>query len=482
MNAPARVLNLLHAARPEDVAPVLSLLSDADLAAGLADEHCDPELRSVRPDRDALCHALLGPRRKTDDLLGEPGAVQDTLRLAARAPYEALLRDGITPYGRPRADLNRQLSAALTAALGAEPWRWFGVLRLADTWPRSFTDLLDEAAGWASESEPPDGTMRFRLPGELFLPGVVLALAPPAVVADVLVHTGRRSEGMLQGLLRHPPYLPAYREYAFGPDGSDYARQSLCASTGKPLALAHELLDHGMGPRYTALIAAAHNDLALRLRVHRDPDSAANRWRTSSLAQTTPEQVHALLSGAETADELYGLLTALKPLLRRNTEAGALRVFAYRRLGELAGPEPVWSVELDLAGGLTLMVHSAVRASMAGGGLAPLIAAAEAKTPPGPPEPAPNQGPLTEWPVEDAVRSHLDGRLDRWRALLGSSDEGAESALGLGQWATGQWVRPAGRGIEDLRQDTKTPPPADGNTDTITATATATATAEEDAA
>jgi hypothetical protein len=475
VNAPARVLNLLHAARPEDVAPVLSLLSDAELAAGLACEHCDPELSTVPPDRDALRHTLLSPRRETEPLLDKPGAAQDAVRLAARAPYEVLLHGGITPYGRPRAELNRRLSAALATALGSDPWRWYGVLRLVDTWPRSLTDLLDQAAGWASESEMPEGVMRFRLPGQLFLPGVLLALAPPDVVTDVLRHTAPRSEGMLQGLLMHAPYHPAYLEYAFGPEGSDFARRSLCSNGDKPLAVAHELLDRDLGPEITEEIATAHDDLALRLRVYRSLDESADPWKTSRLGQSTPEQVHAVLAEAETAEELYWLLT----VLRRKTNAAVFRMIAYGRLAELAGPEPVWSLEMAAAGGLELLVHPAVRESMAGGGVAPLVAAAEAVNPPGPP-PTPPQDSLTEWPVEDAVRGRLDGRLDRWRALLGSSDEEAAAVLGLAQWATGQSVRPAGREREDLSQSTKTTPPTDENT--AAENTAAEYTAEEDAA
>ena len=466
MNAPARVLNLLHAARPEDVAPVLSLLSGTDLAAALASEHCDPKLRTVAADREALRHALLRLRDATEHLPTAPNAVRETVRLAARAPYQRVLPDGVTPYGRPQADLSRRLSGDLDAVLADDPRRWFGVMALVDKWSRSFADLLDEAAGWRTESQLPTVFARFRQRTELFLPGVLLAMAPAPVVADVLAYTGRRSDGLIEGLLKHAPYQPAYLDYAFGPDGTDYARQSLCAGTGKPLAVAHVLLDRGVGVSNTALITAAHADLALRLRVFRSSDSSDSPWQTSNLSLTTPEQFHALLSAAETPEGLLGLLMELRPLLRRNPASADLRLHAYRRLALMAGPEPVWSAELAYAGGLDAM-HPSVRASMAENDTPPLFAAADAVTPPAPPPAPPNQGSLTDWTLEEAVRTRLDGRLDRWRTILRSSDEASEapsaaanqSALAIVQWATDQSVRPAGRDIENLNK------PADTDTD-----------------
>ena len=472
MNAPARVLNLLHAARREDVAPVLSLFSDAELAAGLASEHCDPKLRAIAPDREALSNALLRLRQTPEDLPTKEGAIRETVRLAARAPYQPVLPGGITPYGRPRADLRRRLAAELAAALGDDAWRWYGVMALVDKWSRPFAALLDTAAGWSGESELPTVFTRFCLPTEVFLPGVLLAMAPPAVIPEVLVYSGLQAESMIEGLFRHAPYHPAYLDYAFGPHGSDYARQTLCASTGKPLTVAHELLDRGMGTQNTTLIAFAHDDLALRLRIHQGPDAADNPWQTSHLSQTKAEQVYALLSAAETAEDLFGLLTALRPVMRHKPAAGVLRLLAYDRLAQLAGPEPVWSLELELSGGLDLLFHPAVRASMATGSSAPLVAAAASIPLPGPPRPAPNQDSLTDWPLEDAVHSHLDGRLERWRTMLRSCEEASESPLGLVQWATGQSVRPAACDIEDLAQGRNQPPPV-ATTTTATATPTA---------
>ena len=457
MNAPARVLNLLHAARPEDVAPALSLLSNAELAAGLASEYCDPELRTVPPDRKALRRALLDPRPATEQLLTERGAAQDAVRLAARAPYQRVLPDGGTPHGRPQADLNRQLRARLAAVLGGEPLRWYGVLATLYGWEGSFAELLDLAASWGPAPERPTVRIRHGLRHELFLPGVLLAMAPPTMVAGVLAYDERGSSALIEGLFTHAPYHPGYLEHALGPDGSDFARQELCIGF-KPLSVAYELLERGLSTEDLTRLTHAQSDLALGLRIYRSVAVSDKPWRVSNLGQTKPEQIHALLASAGTAEDLLRLLTELRPVFQRTPGLAEQRLPAYLRLARLAGPEPVWSTELDFAGSLEIM-HEAVRESMATGDLAPLAAAADAVEVPGPPRPRPNQGSLTDWPLEEAVRSHLDGRKRHWRAVLRLAEDDSASLLDIVQRATGQSVRPAGPDIEDLKQDPKTPLP-----------------------
>ncbi|WP_194897354.1 hypothetical protein [Catenulispora pinisilvae] len=458
MNAPARVLNLLHAARPEDVAPVLSLLSKAELAAGLASDYCDPDLRAVPPNRKALRRALLDPRPATEHLLTERGAAEDAVRLAARAPYQRVLPEGVTPYGRPQADLNRQLRARLAAVLGDEPLRWYGVLARIYGWEGSFAELLDLAASWDPAPARPTLRIHHGLRRELFLPGVLLAMAPAAVIAGVLAYDEQGCRSLIGTLFTSAPYHPGYFEYAYGPVGSDFARESLCAGFAKPLSVAYGLLERGVSTEYLARITATHGDLALGLRIYHSLAVSERPWGVSNLGRTKPEEIHALLASAETAEDLLRRLTELRPVFQRERGLSEQRLPAYLRLARLAGPEPVWSTELDYAGSLEIM-HEAVRMSMATGDLAPLVAAADTVKDPGPPSPQPNQGSLTDWPLEDAVRSHLDGRKRRWRTVLRLAEDDSASLLDIVQRATGQSVRPAGPDIEDLKQDPKTPLP-----------------------
>ncbi|MBS2537151.1 hypothetical protein KGQ20_30780 [Catenulispora sp. NF23] len=454
MNAPARVLNLLHAARPEDVAPVLSLLSKSELAAGLASDYCDPDLRALPPDRKALRHALLNPRPATEHLLTEHGAAQDAVRLAARAPYQRVLPEGVTPYGRPQADLSRQLRARLAAVLGDEPLRWYGVLATLYGWERSLAELLDLAASRGPAPARPTVRIRHGLRQELFLPGVLLAMAPAAVIAGVLAYDEQGYTSLIEALFTSAPYHPGYFEHALGPAGSDFARERLCAGFAKPLSVAYELLERGVGTEDLTRLTATHGDLALRLRIYHSLAVSEKPWGVSNLGRTKPEQIHALLASATTAEDLLRLITELRPLFQRTPGLAELRLPAYLRLAQLAGPEPVWSAELDFAGSLELM-HEGVRASMATGDLAPLVTAADAVEPPGPPPPQPNQGSLTDWPLEDAVCRRLDGRKARWRAVLRLAEDDSASVLDIVQKATGRSVRPAGPDIEDLKQDPK---------------------------
>lgn len=461
MTGPARVLNLLHAAHPDDVPAVLHLLTDAEIAAGLASDLCDPELRSAA-DRAALLRALLDPRPAIAGLLTEQGRCQAAVRLACRKPFQRILPEGITPFGRPQADVNHLIHTRLAAALG-DDWRaWHGVLTRTDMWGASFEDLLAEAEVWGPL--PPDSQLAIhylRSPENLFLPGVLLAMAPPHVVESVLAYTGPRSQDLLEGLLKHAPYHPAYLEHVLGPDGTSRTRQCLAQNTSMPHAATHEFLDRTTDQGVPHLVARAHSDILLRLHavdVMASAPAADIPWSPSGIGQTTVKQIHALLTAAETAEEFVYLMRRFRPVLTRATDSGPeLRLLAYARLARMAGPEAVWAIELDYAHSLDAMLP-VVRDSMAANSAAPLYAAAAQIVPPGPPPLPPLQIPLAHWPVEDAVRAHLDHRPERWRALmeLAAADPApvVELVHRLGAESVRQTVRPAGRRIEDLNRTT----------------------------
>lgn len=96
------------------------------------------------------------------------------------------------------------------------------------------------------------------------------------------------------------------------------------------------------------------------------------------------------------------------------------RLRLYARLAELAGPEPVWAVELERVVVLDRMMP-AVRASMASGDTAPLVLAV-AQTPldaiPGPADDRWSRTSDGRTP-EEIARAAFDGRPDRWLALAG---------------------------------------------------------------
>jgi hypothetical protein len=97
------------------------------------------------------------------------------------------------------------------------------------------------------------------------------------------------------------------------------------------------------------------------------------------------------------------------------------RVRLYARVAELAGPEPVWAIELERVGALDRMMP-AVRASMASGDMEPLARAVEET----PLEVAPDAGEDQWWSTppggrtpDGIARPAFDGRPDRWLALAG---------------------------------------------------------------
>ncbi|WP_344672183.1 hypothetical protein [Catenulispora yoronensis] len=507
MTGQARVLNLLHAAHPDDVPRVLALFSDADLRAGLASEHCDPALRAVavrtadpfparrgraaarirvhrsgsaadpdhrgrparaghphHPDREALCHAVLDPRPPALALVDEPGRAPEAVCLASRTPLQPALPDGVTPFGRPQADLRRLIHTRLNAALGDAPLVWHGVLARVGAWEGSFADLVALATTWGPRPPASELPIRFRARTEVFPPGVLFAMAPPEVAGAVLAQTGARSQDLVEGLLKHAPYHPAYLAHVLGPAGTAYHAACLAQNASMPLAAAHGFLDRAADSRIAGLLAQSHDDLALRLHAARVARSSADgrpsRIRPAELTGTA-EEVHAMLAAAGTAEALADVLTELRPVLLRLPDGPGLRLLAYRRLAELAGPEAVWAVELHHAGRLDRMLP-AVRASMTAESALPIQEAAAALTAPGPPPAGPRQDPLTEWPLEEAVRTHLDHRVDRWRVLIGLAGTDPAPLFDLvqrlGSSPGGQPVRPAGRRVQDLNRT----PPADG--------------------
>jgi hypothetical protein len=132
-------------------------------------------------------------------------------------------------------------------------------------------------------------------------------------------------------------------------------------------------------------------------------------------------QVYQLAAGAPDAERLYFLLTKLGRYLGPDTTA-----ILYGRLAEGAGPEPVWNLATQAAGSID-DVGPFVRASMADGTIKPLLMAAETAadmhlpgvTAPDPDHPCtPHPDDPACWPLEDAVRQHLDNSPERWRIMV----------------------------------------------------------------
>lgn len=467
MTGPARVLNLLHAAHPDDVPRVLNLMTDAELDAGLASELCDPVLRAAdrdgpRPDRQALCRALLAPRPALVALLQEPGRAPEAVCAASRALYQPMLPDGVTPFGRPQADLRRLIAGRINGALGDAWPLWHGVLTRIGAWEGSFADLIALATSWGPRPPASDLPIKHKAPTEIFPPGVLFGMAPPRVGEAILAYTGPRSQDLVESLLKLAPYHPAYLEHVLGPAGTSYHEGCLAQSRAMPLAAAHDFLTRSANPRVPRLLANAHDDLPLRLHAVRVIRADPRAQERAGTLETSVEQIHATLTAADTAESLIGYLAELRPILKRHPAGPRLRLLAYPRLARMAGPEAVWAVELEYCTRLEDMTP-AVRASMETNSSAPLEQVAAGIEAPGrPPEP-PLQVPPAHWPLEDAVHAHLDHRPERWRVLIELAGTDPAPVAGLvraaGAELVGQRVRPAGRGVQDLNRTPPVPGP-----------------------
>jgi hypothetical protein len=126
----------------------------------------------------------------------------------------------------------------------------------------------------------------------------------------------------------------------------------------------------------------------------------------------------------------------LSILRRVTTKVPGLRWAAYATLARMAGPEPVWALEQERAGTLARM-DEPVRASMAAGSAAPILAAAEA-TPVtiGPAGSAMALGApqIEPWPYTELIREFVDGDEHR-RTVVDNLPADRTSSTRLGRSA-----------------------------------------------
>ena len=383
---------------------------------------------------------------------GEPGAA--VVELAA--PDRVVAADGrVDRARRARADLAWELRALVKTELGAQVSRWHRVLSGVNETPQSFGRLARERVFLRGI----DTVSSLRLWNRWTVTNILLALAPPAVVAQLL----RESDDLPYGPSAEPRLTSAAVDRG---DDAVFAvavahHDPLCRAvvefvlTDEPKAEAHR---HVRERQREALASnpAAPDSVLRRLlapelitgelcrRVFRRPDS--DEARCAAIARLAPypefsaEWYASMLSARPTPAQLAPLRNATDPMwVHEAVRQAAVRIegpgllACYARLAELAGLEPVWALELDRAGSLERM-HPAVRASMAAGDAEPLHAGARVPPEAGP-EPVPGRrtdavldDPLA-WPLEDAVRARLDGRPERWRAVVKVLMSGVDDPL-----------------------------------------------------
>jgi hypothetical protein len=282
---------------------------------------------------------------------------------------------------------------------------------------------------------------------------VLLTLAPPKA-ADLFLAEAEASpavRGAVTRILDRGPIPLALLEYALGPQGTPEMRRALARNPESSFGLLVRLVE-GF-PAETEMLAVAYvalgrwrpgaggarsdvvDDLRARIILHSEANGGlhARLARLLRGGQRSGQTELAELRPALASQNPVTLHTVLSRINGR-VDPGT-RSRAYASLAALAGPEPVWALELQRVGALERAAAS-VRASMAAGDIGPLVEAADLEG-----VPSYLRVAIGEmWPAEldgldeldggageaessaaegtaELVRAELDGRPDRWRAV-----------------------------------------------------------------
>jgi len=333
--------------------------------------------------------------------------------------------DEIPPAARGRADLAEELRALLDRRLGDDVPLWTALLVRSYVWTGTVAELIDSTAVLGPQQAIPREAELEQAMEDAPSANVLLAFARPHVGLEVLSDGPGELNSFELALLDGSPLPPGLVTRALAVDAGLDARRALAANQVTPVAVLQRLLHDPVDPLSTRL--ATLYDVAdpgiryAALEMLEQSGSAA--WpNILRVVQNMDEAgVYQLIAAAPTAERLHFLLKKLGRYLGPDTS-----LLLYGRLAAEAGPEPVWDAAMFAPNGLEY-AGSSVRASMAGGGIEPLLAGAGAvwqKDIPGVtvPDPdlayAPHPDDPARWPLENAVRQHLDNNAHRWRIMV----------------------------------------------------------------
>ncbi|MEY9935176.1 hypothetical protein ABH926_009847 [Catenulispora sp. GP43] len=382
-------------------------------------------------ERGAVIAALMAGDLDAADVVAHTRPAVETLGLLV--PIDGLTEDylgGRAPAGLAvtRSDFEpwrRQLLAVVAALLrrwvGEDPESWLALMMRAGAHPGSVVELIDSVARPdGTDPSPGAGGRAPRWPRGVDASAVLVAMAPPGI-AEAFLEGCAENEvfgGVLTRMLDRGPLHPLFVEYALGPSGTEAMRSALDRN---PIYAITKLRE---------LVLRERDDIAVleQAYVQRGVDRAL-RIGLVRLAEAAggfrPRFAARLESCAEDVAVLEPLLVSGDPrlvhwVLRRinnRVRVPAMRWAAYATLCRTAGPEPVWALEQERVGALSRMAEP-VRASMATGSAAPILAAAEAApVSVGTPGSVMELGaPLIEpWPYTGLIEEHVDRD---WRRLV----------------------------------------------------------------
>lgn len=316
-----------------------------------------------------------------------------------------------------RRQLLAMVAALLDRWIGDDRDLWRALVMRAGAYRGTVVELVEsvvrpehaDPSSWAGRAP--------RWPRGVDASAVLLAMAPPGIVEAFLDEcvTSGAAGGILTRMLDRGPVHPRFMRYALGALGTQ--EMWLAAYRNPDYKISHlraQVLEY---PTDIVLLELVY--------LHEEFADRALRIACVRLAEAVGgfrPGFHEALEERRECRELQEPLLAsgdpqvvLSALRRVNSKVPGLRWAAYATLARVAGPEPVWALEQERAGTLARM-DEPVRASMAAGSAAPILAAAEA-TPVsvGPAGSAMELGaPVIEpWPYPDLIREHVEGNARR---------------------------------------------------------------------
>lgn len=346
--------------------------------------------------------------------------------------------DGQPAQRRVADDLRLLIASHASEQLGRDPKRWARAVARANTFGGTVLGLLtdpDSERDTASDSgRVPRVPMDFSIYVTLDVDAanILLALAPRGVAERALLTRGAKR--WITILAGGAPLCRALVEHIVT-RGTVPQRERLAANEVTPDAVLERLMCRS---EKTDIMLAIMDRDGVGREIAECAYAKAPRGRDlkdwiADRADVDPAAAMAALRGM--ADDPAWIVSVLR---FANFDFGEpVRVAAYTLLAELAGVEAVWALELDRTESLETMAPY-VRATMATGDTVPLAEAARTFPLPGSlrdayPYSRPMQvteedvdHPLSR-PLEDAVRTRLDGRVDRWLDLAGRLEADART-------------------------------------------------------
>ncbi|NUR28105.1 MAG: hypothetical protein HOV83_20070 [Catenulispora sp.] len=329
--------------------------------------------------------------------------------------------DAIVAAARGRADLAGELRRRLRDRIGQDEMLWYTLLVRSFMWSGTVAELIDVVADLGPDHAMP--------PEERATDGdsanVLMVFAPRLIAEEFLGgETGALTAEQVF-LLQHRPLAPGLIERALDPNAGPSGLRTLLGNPATPTSALRRLL-HGnyQDPVGLWLSVLSHClDPEVRYAALENLERlGASLPQIDHFVKSLGEaKVYQLVAAAPTAERLHFLLRKFGRYLGADTLS-----LLYGRLAAEAGPEPVWDVATFLAGAVDA-VDPWVRASMVCADVEPLLQGAEIAagrklpgvTVPDPKvDPAPHPDDPSRWPLEEAIRRHLDGRPERWRAMV----------------------------------------------------------------